>query len=98
MSGEVRVDPPSLRQLAGRLDAVISELSAAQQSVLGSEIQASAFSPTGQPLAAAFLAAIEYAGNDAFEQADQVSSIQRRLSSTADLWEATEEASTVTEN
>ena len=97
MGGEIRVDPPSLRQLADQLDSVVSMLGTAQQSVLSSEIQADAFSPSGQPLAYAFLAAIEYAGNDAFEQGDQIGSIQRRLRSTAAIYEATEIASTVVE-
>lgn len=95
MSGGARVDPPSLRQLSTQLDSVVSKLSAAQNAVLSSEVQADAFSPSGELLAYAFLGAIEYAGNDAYSQADQVGSIQRRLNSTADLWEATEEASTV---
>ncbi|KQY57188.1 MULTISPECIES: type VII secretion target [unclassified Nocardioides] len=95
MSGEVRVDPPSLRRLATELDDVITLLAAAQQSISDSDTQADAFSPSGQPLAYAFLGAIEYAGNDAYEQAAQVASIQRRLNRTADQWEEAEEASTV---
>lgn len=97
MSGNVFVDPPSLRQLAVRLDSVVSKLSAAQSSVLDSEVQADAFSPSGQPLAYAFLGAIEYAGNDAYEQASQIGSIQRRLDSTAAIWENANAASTVEE-
>lgn len=97
MSGQISVDPPSLRKLSSQLDGVLSELTAAQQAVLGSEVQPSAFSPVGAPLAYAFLAAIEYAGNDAWEQGDQVMSIQRRLERTARIWEDAETASTVEE-
>lgn len=97
MGSEARVDPPSLRSLAGQLDAVVAKLSAAQRAVLDSEVQADAFSPAGQPLAYAFLGAIEYAGNDAYEQAAQIGSIQRRLERTAQIWEDAEAASTVKE-
>lgn len=97
MGDEVRVDPPSLRTLATQMDDVIDLLSSAQSSVAESEISASAFSPAGVPLAYALLGAIEYAGNDAYEQADQVGSIQIRLRQTADYYEAADEASTVTE-
>ncbi|WP_169799228.1 type VII secretion target [Nocardioides jensenii] len=95
MSGEIRVDPPSLRRLAGDLDDVIQLLSEAQQAIADSDTQADAFSPSGQPLAYAFLGAIEYAGNDAYEQADQIASIQNRLNLTADYWDKAEEAATV---
>lgn len=97
MSGQIRVDPPSLRRISTQLDGVLSELKAAQQAVLDSEVQPSAFSPVGAPLAYAFLAAIEYAGNDAWEQGDQVISIQRRLDLTATIWDDAETASAVEE-
>ena len=97
MGDGVQVDPPSLRALAQQLESVMSRLSAAQRAVLDSEVQASAFSPSGQPLAYAFLGAIEYAGNDAWEQGDQVASIQRRLERTARIWEEAELSSIVHE-
>lgn len=97
MSGQVRVDPPSLRNLATQLDGVHAKLQLAQRAILDSEVQPTAFSPSGEPLAYAFLAAIEYAGSDAYSQADQIGSIQRRLDRTAEIWEQTESASTVEE-
>lgn len=97
MGDHVNVDPASLRRLASDLDSVMSKLGAAQSAVLASEVQPSAFSPSGEPLAYAFLAAIEYAGNDAWEQGDQVASIKRRLERTAAIYEEAEAASTVRE-
>lgn len=97
MSGEVRVDPMALRRLAGDLDSVVAELSSAQSAILESELLADAFSPAGVPLAYAFAGAIEYAGMDAYEQAGQVASIQERLEKTAQIWEASDEFSTVEE-
>ncbi|WP_139982609.1 type VII secretion target [Nocardioides litoris] len=97
MSSQVRVDPASLRRLAGDLDDVVSALASAQSSITGSEVSADTFSPAGEILAYVFAASIEYAGTDAFEQAAQVGSIQDRLFRTADQWEAAEEASTVRE-
>lgn len=97
MGGHVHVDPSALRTLARNLDSVVAELGAAQRSVLDSEVQPSAFSPVGAPLAYAFLGAIEYAGGDAWEQGDQVMSIQRRLEQTATIWDEAEAASTVRE-
>lgn len=97
MNGYVRVDPPALRGLATQLDSVMDKLGSAQRAVLASEVEPAAFSPSGEPLAYAFLGAIEYAGNDAWEQADQVASIQRRLDRTALLWEEAERASTIEE-
>jgi hypothetical protein len=97
MSGEIRVDPPSLRRLADDLTDVVDALRDAQNAIIGSEVSPAAFSPSGVPLAFAFAGAIEFAGSDAYEQAEQVGSIQARLHKTAAQWEAAEEQSTVQE-
>lgn len=92
---DVIVKPDALRTLAAQLDEVKSALDQAHSNVESAELSGGVFSKLGLGMKAVYPTGQRFAAHDAEEQGGQIESIQERLRATADLWDQTEECSTV---
>lgn len=97
MSGSETVDPDVLKALAGRLEQTMAPLfEQALEHLTETEIAGPAFSMDGVELQATYPGIRHFAMRDLESKAKAVESIIERLKHTAEIWEQTEQASTVT--
>ena len=96
MSGEEKITTDALRALANNLDEIRTLLREAGETIEAGEVGGSSFTKYGLDMAVAYPSAHSFAVRDAARKEHQVETIQDRLRSTAETWDAAEAANTVT--
>jgi Excreted virulence factor EspC, type VII ESX diderm len=96
MPGEEKITTAALRALANNLDEVRNLLKEAGETVENGEVGGSSFSKYGLDMAVAYPSAHSFAVRDAARKEHHIETIQDRLRSTADTWDAAEAANTIT--